>query len=592
VLPNLKRIISGIACLVLVFCAAAQTDTHVVTGRFTEKVIAELYLNKVVDNKFQKIVEYKISPENGNFLFAIPKDRTAAYRLQINLYIPNGRHPKLAKICVLPLTLNPDLNYTLKITPSKLDSAKKAGWELKEDEAKSSVALISGNLVNLNTKFTLPISLENVADGTLVSGKSFQTDSEGEFEIPCQVKQEGFYYLSSPRWRVRVYLKPADRIELNIDNNTGALVNVTGSSENQLLYQWQQLIAPITSYGYNVSIFNVDSVDLNSYIGVCEKLQPVIDSFSRRFSSKNPRFSDAFKNAMNLDRELAPLNLLYNLSVKKVKGFRPRPKNFNEVPSFYQQFICPGKFSNASILLLGEARQYMELYAKLNLALLPKEKRDDLSQGDKLKLMLNCIANDTLKSFFFNDQMWQMEVNNLSEFRETFEPFKKYAKWAPAKDAYQSIYSLFSGDTAIIGKSSYNFTLPDTSGRMVSMKDFKGKVIFIDVWATWCGPCKAQIPFLKEVEEEYKDNKGIVFMGISLDRAKDREKWIDFIKKENLQGVQLIDEGWKDFAKKYQINAIPRFLLIDKQGKWIEIRCPRPESKENLKKYLDKALQQ
>jgi thiol-disulfide isomerase/thioredoxin len=112
------------------------------------------------------------------------------------------------------------------------------------------------------------------------------------------------------------------------------------------------------------------------------------------------------------------------------------------------------------------------------------------------------------------------------------------------------------------------------------------------VWATWCGPCKAQIPFLKEVEEVYKDNKDIVFMGISLDRAKDREKWIDFIKKENLQGVQLIDEGWKDFAKKYQINTIPRFLLIDKQGKWIEVRCPRPESKENLKKYLDKALQQ
>jgi thiol-disulfide isomerase/thioredoxin len=206
--------------------------------------------------------------------------------------------------------------------------------------------------------------------------------------------------------------------------------------------------------------------------------------------------------------------------------------------------------------------------------------------------MMNTIANDTLKSLFLNDQMGQIEVNNLSEFKETFEPFKKYAKSGPAKDAYDGMFGLFSGDTAYIGKSSYNFTLPDTSGRMVSMKDFKGKVIFIDVWATWCGPCKAQIPFLKEVEEEYKDNKGIVFMGISLDRAKDREKWIDFIKKENLQGVQLIDEGWKDFAKKYQINAIPRFLLIDKQGKWIEIRCPRPESKENLKKYLDKALQQ
>ena len=64
----------------------------------------------------------------------------------------------------------------------------------------------------------------------------------------------------------------------------------------------------------------------------------------------------------------------------------------------------------------------------------------------------------------------------------------------------------------------------------------------------------------------------------------------DYIKKENLGGAQLIDENWEHFAKKYQINAIPRFMLIDRQGKWIEIRCPRPSDKEALKAYLDKAL--
>jgi thiol-disulfide isomerase/thioredoxin len=122
------------------------------------------------------------------------------------------------------------------------------------------------------------------------------------------------------------------------------------------------------------------------------------------------------------------------------------------------------------------------------------------------------------------------------------------------------------------------------------MKDFRGKVIFIDVWATWCGPCKAQIPFLKVIEEDYKDNKNIVFAGISIDKLKDRQKWIQFVEKEKLPGIQLLDDFGKSFAQKYGLSPIPRFLLIDKEGRWIEIRCPLPEAKEELKKYFDKAL--
>jgi thiol-disulfide isomerase/thioredoxin len=208
-----------------------------------------------------------------------------------------------------------------------------------------------------------------------------------------------------------------------------------------------------------------------------------------------------------------------------------------------------------------------------------------------MKVMMDMIINDTVKAFFLKDQLGTVEVNNLSEFRAIYQPFEKYTFVPAVKKKYDQVYEQFIGDTAFLGKSSYDFSLPDTSGKMVSMKDFKGKVIFIDVWATWCGPCRGQIPSLKEIEEEYKD-KDIVFMGISLDKIKDKQKWIKFIQKENLHGVQLIDDIGLAFGRKYQINSIPRFLLIDRQGNWLEIRCPMPDSKEQLKRYLDKALQQ
>ena len=112
-----------------------------------------------------------------------------------------------------------------------------------------------------------------------------------------------------------------------------------------------------------------------------------------------------------------------------------------------------------------------------------------------------------------------------------------------------------------------------------------------------CGPvgadlAKKQFPFLKEIEEEYRHNKDLVFVGISIDRNEQKQQWLQMIRKEKLAGMQLLDEGGAKFSHRYNVTSIPRFMLIDKQGRWMEIRCPRPEAKEELKRYLDAALEQ
>ncbi|HJS55458.1 MAG TPA: TlpA disulfide reductase family protein, partial [Chitinophagaceae bacterium] len=431
-----------------------------------------------------------------------------------------------------------------------------------------------------------------VVDGSFETVTSINVEKEKPFLLPCLVKEEGFYYLNTLRWKLRVYLKPADKLELAIDGGSGSFEVINGSEENQLIQKWQQLISPITNYGYNLSILQRDTFDLNTYQKTYENLEASLVNFSNNINHIGSRFSMLFRMAIDVDKEFAPILFLLNAPAKTTNGFAGTPRNFNEVPAFYQRFIQANKFSNASILNIGEARSYMNLYAKLVIASLPADQRKQLTQSEKLGLMINTISNDTLRPYFFKDQMSEIAVNNLTEFRATFEPYKKYTKPASVKKEYLKIYDQFISDTAYVGKSAYNFTLPDSTGRMFSMKDFRGKVVFIDVWASWCGPCREQFPFLKEVEEGYKDNNDIVFMGISIDRGKDREKWRKMMKKENLHGVQLLDDTGKFFADKYEINAIPRFLLVSKDGKWIEVRCPRPEAKEDLKRYLDKALQE
>ena len=587
---SIKNIFASAVCLMVFNALMAQHDPVILSGTFTEKIDAELILTKTVNNRIQKLGEYTITPSNPEFVFAFPADTTITYSFQVKTLKQGHMRMEADKYYTLPLTLKPGQNYSLKITLSKFDAAKKTGFELKTGTKKSSIAFVSGKLVNWKLGNT--ITIKRVVDGSFETVNSIDVAKEKPFLLPCVVKEEGFYYLSSLRWKLRVFLKPADKLELAIDGKWGSYEVINGSEENKSMQEWQRLISPITNWGYNLSMIQIDTFDLNAYQKTYDSLVPSIVSFRNNINHTGSRFSELFKMAIDVDKEFAPILFLFNSTVKRTKGFGGTPKNFNDVPGFYQPFIQANKFSDASLLNIGEARFYMNLYAKLVIASLPADQRKQLTQSEKLGLMINTISNDTLRSYFFKDQMSEVAVNNLTEFRFTLEPYEKYTKPASVKREYLKIYDQFSSDTAYVGKSAYNFTLPDSTGRMISMKDFKGKVVFIDVWATWCGPCREQFPFLKEVEEEYKDNSDIVFMGISIDRGKDRQKWLNMMKKENLHGVQLLDDTGKFFANKYEINAIPRFLLISKEGKWIEVRLPRPEAKEDLKKYLDKALQE
>lgn len=155
----------------------------------------------------------------------------------------------------------------------------------------------------------------------------------------------------------------------------------------------------------------------------------------------------------------------------------------------------------------------------------------------------------------------------------------------------QAMADRFREEQKMQGKPSAVFTgYENHKGGTSSLADFKGKYVYIDVWATWCGPCRKEIPYLKQVEEQYHD-KNIVFVSISVDKEKDHGKWKSMVKKEELGGVQLIaDKDWKsDFIMAYGIRSIPRFILIDPQGKIVRSDAPRP-SDPKLKKLLDKLL--
>ena len=137
---------------------------------------------------------------------------------------------------------------------------------------------------------------------------------------------------------------------------------------------------------------------------------------------------------------------------------------------------------------------------------------------------------------------------------------------------------------------SPTFNYVNIDGKKTKLEDLRGKYVYIDVWATWCGPCRGEIPFLAKVEEKYKE-KNIAFVSISVDEDKDFDKWKKFVSDKQLGGIQLFaDKNWNsEFITSFGINSIPRFILIDPNGVVVNSDADRP-SDPKLQEKLDSLL--
>jgi thiol-disulfide isomerase/thioredoxin len=121
------------------------------------------------------------------------------------------------------------------------------------------------------------------------------------------------------------------------------------------------------------------------------------------------------------------------------------------------------------------------------------------------------------------------------------------------------------------------FTFNSIQGQEVSLESLKGKILYIDIWATWCKPCLQQLPAMKELEEKYRDSN-VQFVSISVDQDKDKEKWARMIQEKEMKGLQLFAGKSTSFSQDYKVSSIPRFVIIGKNGELINDNAPRPMS--------------
>lgn len=273
------------------------------------------------------------------------------------------------------------------------------------------------------------------------------------------------------------------------------------------------------------------------------------------------------------------------------------------IPDDWYSFLNGVNLDDASLLDISEAKYFISSYVSaqaLKLSGIPREKSYNnpevrvatfkyLAENFKSPEFYNLIAFESLKGTIDSEGPAGLEAQITEYMAKSTDAANKKA-----------LQDMVDGWAAMApGKPAPVFNLPDINGKMVSLTDFAGKYVFIDYWATWCGPCKAEIPSYKQLIEDYK-SKNIVFISISVD--KDKAAWEKMVK----EGIPAIDENtgnpvvpaqmiamsWLQLhdAVKYNkiwlVKFIPTFVLIDPKGNIVNSRALRPSNPE-LRKVLD-----
>ncbi|MFI5194174.1 MAG: peroxiredoxin family protein [Chitinophagales bacterium] len=135
------------------------------------------------------------------------------------------------------------------------------------------------------------------------------------------------------------------------------------------------------------------------------------------------------------------------------------------------------------------------------------------------------------------------------------------------------------------GNTATEISLPDGDGNLTSLSALKGKVVLIDFWASWCGPCRRNNPHLVKLYQKYH-GKGLEIYGVSLDN--DHLSWKEAVVHDKLSWIQVIDDkGWDaPSASAYGVEMIPSSFLVDKEGVIRKINVEGPKLEKEIKALL------
>lgn len=387
--------------------------------------------------------------------------------------------------------------------------------------------------------------------------------SNGSFEFKySDVIPTGFYKLGFDKTEALTLIAGYENIVVTGNLDIERSITITGSKENDIFGAYQKINQ--TQNVYNTKL-NQQAQQIKEQPGMTEAL------FNTEIGVLREK-SDSLNKAYNI--ELTRLSAANpNLFITKVINM------FLSEDKTAETFFSPAEFSDkeyaAGDMLPSKIQAYYQYYVQQDLY---------AWKANAEKLIGACAAGSDNKQVFYTTIIPLFVQNDLDYAKELTNNFiKEFPKSTDAKQLKASFPKSIA-----VGEEVPNVTLTDINGKTLALSSLRGKVVLIDFWASWCGPCRGENPNVVNAYNRFKE-KGFTVFSISLDTNKDQ--WQAAINKDGLVWPNHVSDlkGWQsDPAKLYNVKGIPATFLIDQQGKLIATNLRGEDLQAKLAELLNK----
>jgi thiol-disulfide isomerase/thioredoxin len=402
--------------------------------------------------------------------------------------------------------------------------------------------------------------------------------SDGSFRASINLDEPSFFLLWHNRRSQTIFLSPKGGLEINFDAAAFPNSITFGGAEaapNDCLREREAIENNRSTYDNTYFQMAPATFQKEAVTGYRDLLSGPLERFKARYPNQFARFVE-LENA-NIYYKWATLLVRYppnhaNITQTPVANVWPQMdlKTFDELPVDKPELLPSKPFRDFLFQYAIVATERMLLGTPgppLTRAAFFSESYNNLP-----KLFKNKDIIDYARARIIYEGC---NGGGLSGMEKAFDDFKNNATQPNYRNFAAALYARWGH--LVKGKPAPDFESVDTTGKRIRLSDLKGKLVYIDVWATWCGPCRREAPSLDALQEKFKD-KDVVFMSVSIDT--DEQTWRNWQAQKQPKGLQVFTPGgWgAPMNKSYNITGIPRFMLIGKDGTIISSNEERPSA--------------
>lgn len=432
-----------------------------------------------------------------------------------------------------------------------------------------------------NLETTISGMIENANGGEvaiILSGEKVTTpvDESGKFSTTFELEESTIAQFSYGRERTSIYLTPGDNFEVKLNTaEFDETISYTGKGAEVNNYLASKYLLDEELSSDWRTIFGLGTEEFVAKVKNIQ--QKMMANFKKAYAANTEMSPDFVK----MEKENLRIATANNLLMYPEYYAYVTKEDAPEMPAEYYDFLSGFTFNDDKMLASQDFKSFVQAYLTHKATAMVDEGNDAqfAEEEAQMKLIGTFSDNQKVKDYAYYTMMGGLLYEHGADIPEnivaTFQAnCKDEEQVAKVMEEYQQWAKIAKG------KEAPNWTYETITGEQFGLEDMRGKVVYVDVWATWCGPCKGELPYLEKLIEEYEAGGKIAFTSVSIDENK--EAWEKMVTEKEMKGIQLFaDKAWKSsICTDNLITGIPRFMLIDEAGKIMDVNAPRPSSKE------------